>query len=187
MTSQEKRAEYKKRWYEENALRLAERRKQYYQENKERQNLLHREYVKANKEKVTEYQKKYRNENRDAFRSYNKKYQKSDRVRALKRANTAIRRGRIRKYTPNFLLDSDAEREAIKNIYRLASVFEAITGVKHHVDHMWPISKGGPHWSGNLQIITADENQIKFNKSDHSIVAVIKDGIEWTEENYDKL
>jgi len=28
---------------------------------------------------------------------------------------------------------------------------------------MWPLSKGGPHWSGNLQILTATEN---LSKSD---------------------
>ena len=29
---------------------------------------------------------------------------------------------------------------------------------------MWPLSDGGPHWSGNLQIITAKENMTKGDK-----------------------
>jgi 5-methylcytosine-specific restriction endonuclease McrA len=54
-------------------------------------------------------------------------------------------------------------------------VFTKITGVQHHVDHMWPLSDGGPHWSGNLQIITATENAIKHAKVDPNIKATIQE------------
>lgn len=38
------------------------------------------------------------------------------------------------------------------------------TSVEHHVDHIWPLSLGGPHEFWNLQIITAEENRAKHNK-----------------------
>lgn len=38
------------------------------------------------------------------------------------------------------------------------------TGITHHVDHIWPLSQGGPHVFYNLQVITADENLSKGNK-----------------------
>ncbi len=38
------------------------------------------------------------------------------------------------------------------------------TGITHHVDHIWPLSQGGPHIFYNLQVITADENLSKGNK-----------------------
>lgn len=38
------------------------------------------------------------------------------------------------------------------------------TGIKHHVDHIMPLSLGGDHVWWNLQILTAEENLGKNNK-----------------------
>ncbi|MDC0277603.1 HNH endonuclease [bacterium] len=38
------------------------------------------------------------------------------------------------------------------------------TGVQHHVDHIWPLSQGGPHVFYNLQVLTAEENLKKGGK-----------------------
>ena len=40
---------------------------------------------------------------------------------------------------------------------------------------MWPLADGGPHWSGNLQIITAEENFNKKDKVDPVIKATIQE------------
>ena len=46
----------------------------------------------------------------------------------------------------------DAQRQTIE------------TGVQHHVDHIWPLAKGGPHLPWNLQVLTAAENILKSDK-----------------------
>lgn len=38
------------------------------------------------------------------------------------------------------------------------------TGIKHQVDHVIPLSRGGPHCASNLRVITALENQRKGNR-----------------------
>ena len=51
------------------------------------------------------------------------------------------------------------------------------TGVEHNVDHMWPLSKGGPHWSGNLQVITREENSLKRESFCEETSKVISDSL----------
>ena len=49
------------------------------------------------------------------------------------------------------------------------------TGVLHHVDHIWPLSKGGPHIFYNLQVTTAEENLKKndrFSPEDQALYAM---------------
>ena len=82
---------------------------------------------------------------------------------------------RDKKAIPIFLKDCKEEIGRINKIYRLRDLMIKITGVVHHVDHMWPISDGGPHWSGNLQVITAEENLSKHAKVDPAIKATIQE------------
>lgn len=49
------------------------------------------------------------------------------------------------------------------------------TGIPHHVDHIWPLSKGGQHIFYNLQVITAEENLKKhdrYNDEDKALYAM---------------
>ena len=52
----------------------------------------------------------------------------------------------------------------IKYRYEDAKRLTEETGVKHEVDHVWPLSKGGPHLPWNLQVLTKDENRAKGAK-----------------------
>ena len=56
---------------------------------------------------------------------------------------------------------NDIKRE--QAIYLECERITRETGIEHHVDHIWPLSKGGPHLWYNLQIITAEENLSKQN------------------------
>jgi hypothetical protein len=76
----------------------------------------------------------------------------------------ARRRALKVKAIPEHLRDCPFERERINQIYKLRNLITKITGIEHHVDHMWPLSKRGPHWSGNLQVIPASENLSKSDK-----------------------
>jgi len=55
---------------------------------------------------------------------------------------------------------------AIAAIYAQVPVLEDLLGIKFHVDHKVPLSKGGEHTAGNLQIVPADVNLLKNDKID---------------------
>jgi hypothetical protein len=55
------------------------------------------------------------------------------------------------------------ERKAIQELYLEAQYQTETTGIEHHVDHLWPLAKGGEHLMVNLQLLPATEN---LSKSD---------------------
>jgi len=58
-----------------------------------------------------------------------------------------------------------ANDPAIAAIYAQVPVLEDLLGTKLHVDHMVPIATGGEHKASNLQIIPADVNLTKSDKT----------------------
>ena len=85
---------------------------------------------------------------------------------------------------PTHLRDCPIEKKRLYQTYKLCALFTKITGVQHHVDHMWPLSDGGPHWSGNLQIITATENLSKKDRVEPSIKATIQEMLKDIKDAY---
>jgi hypothetical protein len=65
------------------------------------------------------------------------------------------------KLIPKHLKNCPVEKQRVLDIFKLCRLISRATGIQHHVDHMWPVSNGGPEWSGNMQIITARENLTK--------------------------
>jgi hypothetical protein len=59
---------------------------------------------------------------------------------------------------------TNEEHQRILTIYSECARISEETGIMHHVDHIYPISKGGKHHPDNLQILTATENIRKGNK-----------------------
>jgi hypothetical protein len=49
---------------------------------------------------------------------------------------------------------------------------------------MWPLSKRGPHWSGNLQIITATENLTKSAKLNKNIKSTVREMLKDIKDAY---
>jgi superfamily II RNA helicase len=119
--------------------------------------------------------KKWYQENKEHRYQYNAEYYAQDREQQLARraawakdnpgkVNALIskRTHRINNQTPPW-----ANLDAIREIYERAATLTQETGIKHHVDHMIPIQGKtvcGLHWEGNLQILTATENQKKSNR-----------------------
>jgi 5-methylcytosine-specific restriction endonuclease McrA len=116
----------------------------------------------------------------DAERKVRKEQSKANRLEHMSR-----RRARKRKAIPEFLSDCLVEQRRIRDVYKLRQLIEKITGIPHHVDHMWPLSDGGPHWSGNLQILTASENLRKSNKICKITKKSIRDSLKIARREYE--
>ena len=95
-----------------------------------------------NTDKYLEYQRQYRRDNRGKMNSHSKNY----------------------KELKNGWVLSSIEKMMVENLYEDCRRISQETGVPHHIDHIIPLSKGGPHHPWNLRIITAEENLRKSNK-----------------------
>ena len=149
---------YSKDYREANKEKIAVRKKAYYQANREEIIAYQKDYYQANKEKFTVRKKVWRKANKEKINE-----------------QTARRRAVKRKRIPIKVRDCPIEKERLRQIYKLSHMFTKATGVQHHVDHMWPLDKKGPHWSGNLQIITATENLRKNAKLNKNIKATVQE------------
>ena len=172
--SKEERAAYDRAYREANKEKLAANRKARYEANREkelaqgkawyeanREEALanHKTYREANKEAISASNKAWYEANREKILAYKKAYQKANKEAVI--ARNAKHRARKRNLIPVHLRDCPHEKKRLVEIYKLRSILSEATGVQHHVDHMWPLNDGGPHWSGNLQVIPAEENLSK--------------------------
>tara|TARA_A100000172_G_scaffold32850_1_gene19703 strand:- start:6 stop:605 length:600 start_codon:yes stop_codon:yes gene_type:complete len=188
---------YMKVWRKANKEKLAVRQKAYYQSNKEKVKAYNKAWYEANKEKIKAYneankekkkayKKAWNEANKERllakYKAYSKAYRKDNRekVAALKAKHRAAKRKRI----PIKVRDCPIEKARVYQIYKLSHMFTKATGVQHHVDHMWPLSKKGPHWSGNLQIITATENLTKNAKLNKNIKATVREMLKDIKDAY---
>lgn len=138
-----------------------------------------REWRNKNKEKSAAYSKKWRDENREKRAEIVKSWRERnpDKVAAMNAKggkkwaanNKAIRMASVRnrqaakiKRTPAW-----ADKEKMKAIYIEAQRKTDETGIRHEVDHVYPLQGefvSGLHVESNLQILTISENRKKGNK-----------------------
>lgn len=122
-----------------------EKAKKWSAENKEKRGEISRQYVKNNPEKRAETSRNNRTQNPGLYAAHYK-----------------ARQQRKRKAMPAW-----ANEENIKAIYRQCAFVTRITGIKHHVDHYFPLQSSlvcGLHNEYNLRIIPAAANLSKANK-----------------------
>jgi hypothetical protein len=70
-------------------------------------------------------------------------------------AASAVKRARRLALTPAL---TTLEAESIREIYRMARQLTKITGKQYHVDHVYPLARGGLHHPANLQVMLGVEN-----------------------------
>ena len=131
---------------------------------KERAEGHRRKWEKDNPEAKARWHKKWRDANPEAVKANNRKsylrhYEQKPEYYAAK---TSKRRRGMKEWPC-----SEAESLMIKYRYEDARRLTAETGVAHEVDHIWPISKGGPHLPWNLQVLTKEANRSKGSKIVH--------------------
>lgn len=166
---------YLKDWYIRNAGRQKEKGRSHYQANKQSYVDRAQEWAKQNPEKDRARRQRYAEENRDALR-------KKQRERHAANPEINRQKGRDwRKRNPDKSLEQVrkrqacklrampvwADREEIKAIYAESRRISEATGIKHHVDHFYPLRGElvcGLHVPANLQIIPAHVNQSKGAK-----------------------
>ena len=122
-----------------------QRNTKWFSENKERHNKMTQDWYNRNKERHLANGKEWYAENKDR-----------------KLVTVSARKDRCIMATPSWV-----DMEIIHYIYKEARRISEETGIKHEVDHIFPLKHKklcglNVHW--NLQIITAEENRRKANK-----------------------
>lgn len=140
--------------------------------------------ARYNKEARSKYHKAHYQANKKAILLRHQGYKKAN--RGLCNEQKAARRAKEKNNTPKFIRDCLVDKQRRVFAYNLARLLTETTGVEHHVDHMWPISDGGPHWSGNLQVIPAVDNLSKNATVDAEIKKTIKEGLKYARQAYKK-
>ena len=154
--NKEKIAARKKAYREANKEKIAAKARAYHKANRDRICAKAAAWFEANKERALLSAKNYRGADKEKKSQADKAYREAnkERVSSLKARYKALKLKQI----PVHLRDCPHEKKRLVQIYKLRNILSEATGVQHHVDHMWPLSDGGPHWSGNLQVIPAEEN-----------------------------
>ena len=135
----EKHAQKAANWRAENPDRVKEIQKGYRERNPRIVSERKKEWRKNN----PDYAAEHREKNRGEYMNYS--------------ATRRIRR--------NAAVATFIETMMIKIKYEQCAALNDEAGyIKYHVDHIWPLSRGGPHLPWNLQIITAESNSRKGSK-----------------------
>jgi hypothetical protein len=153
--------------------------------DKEKKREYNKAYYEANKEAVVAYKKAYYEANKEAVAKRDKAYYEANKEASLEKS--AKRKALKRNAVPKFLRNCEEEKKRLQEIYKLRQLLSDATGIVYHVDHMWPLADGGPHWSGNLQVIPAQENLSKHAYVDEEIKATIKEGLKYARQAYKEL
>ncbi len=127
-------------------------------ENPEMANARGRKFARENSDACMEKQRAWRAANPDKF----KEQQRRGRAGGRGAAKTAVRRNRVKRAMPPWVNPKE-----IEGFYAMAERLTACLGIKHHVDHIFPIkgeTSRGLHVPWNLQVIPAMLNQRKHNK-----------------------
>jgi len=142
-----------------------ENNKKWYQNNKEKTILRSREWQKKNPERKKEIRNKWAKENSGKVKQIYSKSGKAWRSKNkhLRAAIQAKRKAAQKRAIPKWV-----NLSKIKEIYKQAAFLTQKTGVKHHVDHIYPLQNKymcGLHVETNLQILTDKENTSKGNRT----------------------
>ena len=163
-----------KEWAEQNRDRARAATKRWAEENKEAVAAYSQKYRKENKEKLRRYKIEYHSKNREKRNSESAAYRQenAEKMRKLwadyvrnnpdKNSAKAARRRTKQKSVPQ--PHSAIERMMVDNYYEDAAQLSKETGIPYHVDHIWPIARGGPHLPWNLQVIPGSKNCRKGTK-----------------------
>lgn len=150
-----------KEWRERNSDYVRESKKRYVQENREKVSASRRRYYLENKERLLQQSKDHRERNKEKYFEMNKRWRENnrDRVRLLNRN----RKRKIRKAEGSH---SICDIRRLKKLQRMtcAACYVKFKGDEYHVDHIYPLSRGGTNCKKNLQLLCPSCNMSKGAK-----------------------
>ena len=149
---------------------LRARQKDWHADNLEERRAKLRAYHHANRDSLNakhrEYNKIYNKENKEKVSANYKKHYASD--PSYYQVKSRLRQDGLLTATPKWL--TKQQKKAISTIYREARRLTELTGVKHVVDHVHPLTgknqageviSCGLHVPWNLQVVTEEHNLSK--------------------------
>ncbi len=127
--------------------------KKYYSDNREKRIQNVSEWIKSNRDHCNKRRREYRKTNILNFKEKELEYREKN--KPLIRANHAKRRS-LKKQSS--LVLTKTQKQIIACFYEQANRLENKIGIKFHIDHIVPLSRGGLHLPTNLQVIPATLN-----------------------------
>ena len=149
------------KYREKNRVKRRELDKKWKAKNPEKARKSVQNWVKNNKERKKQIDKLYYEKNKERVRNNVKAW--TDKNRGAANSLWAKRRAKKRQAVPQW-----ASQEKIKAIYKKCTDITKTTGIKHEVDHIYPLQSKymcGLHVETNLQIITKEQNNKKYNST----------------------
>jgi hypothetical protein len=155
------RAKKNSAWHHNNLSRAKKNRTNYYIKNKEKEQSYAKEWREFNKDRHAENNKKWKAENP-----------------SINAKNASTRKAKKLQATPAWL--TTIHHAQIQEMYDIASAKTMQTGIKYHVDHIFPLQ--GKTFSGlnvpwNLQVISGFDNISKKNKFPKEHIDMCWDGV----------
>ena len=163
--------ERNKAWREKNKDKVKEIKKKWSDNNKEARRSHQKAYRDANKEKIRASNKEYREANKEAIKEKAKAYGKANKDK--RNVNSAKRRALKFRATIRLI---ELDKFIIDEMYSLAVLRTEQTGIRWHVDHIVPLTKGGLHKPTNLQVVPGSWNESKGNKNCDVYNRIVQNG-----------
>jgi hypothetical protein len=166
---------YSKKYHDNNVERHKERMRERYRADPERISIEASKWRLENPEKARAAKKAWAAANREKLNAASRaswvKHHEKNLARKKRYREQNPERGaehvRARQTRKQKAMPMWADRSRILEIYRECKRISAETGIKHHVDHYFPLKSDvvcGLHVEHNLRIIPASENHSKGNK-----------------------
>lgn len=197
--SKEREREYIKAYREANKEEIAKKARAYYLKNKEILNKKAKEYHSKNKEEINKKVSEYYKKNKETIRNWNIEYQKKKRqdkeyVDEVNRRARENYKKRVEKNKDKALLKWRTAshkrralvRQAISNVTleEVNKLIEKSGNIcswcgkdipkgQMHLDHVYPLSKGGEHTIQNLVVSCASCNHRKSDKDPSEFIEIL--------------